>query len=64
MFETLSGYFAFVIPATALLILGVIFEDKLVDFEDFVFSIIKNQFKKIARGVKKIYGTAYRIIQN
>ena len=33
MFETMQGFLAFFIPVFALIILGIIFEEKLVRFE-------------------------------
>lgn len=33
MFETMQGFLAFFIPTLALIILGIIFEEKLIRFE-------------------------------
>jgi len=33
MFETVQGFLAFFIPTLALIILGIIFEEKLIRFE-------------------------------
>lgn len=45
MFNTLAGYFGFVVPATIILALGIIFEDDLVHFEDKVKTKVRNLIK-------------------
>ena len=37
MFETMQGFLAFFIPVFALIILGIIFEEKLIRFEQAVW---------------------------
>ena len=41
MFETMQGFLAFFIPTLALIILGIIFEEKLIAFENKLFRAIR-----------------------
>jgi hypothetical protein len=41
MFETMQGFLAFFIPTLALIILGIIFEEKLIWLEDTIWRFIK-----------------------
>ncbi len=54
MFTTIGGYFLFIIPATILLALGIIFEDKLVEIEEMVWCKIKMFFRGRITASKKI----------
>lgn len=46
MFETMQSFLAFFIPTLALIILGIIFEEKLIAFENSVFSKTKERMNK------------------
>lgn len=46
MFETMGQFCAFFIPTLVLIILGIIFEEKLVRFERKVFSALILIFRK------------------
>lgn len=41
MFETMQGFLAFFIPTIALIIIGIIFEEKLIWLEDTIWLFIK-----------------------
>ena len=41
MFETMQGFLAFFIPTLALIILGIIFEEKLIRLENTIWRFIK-----------------------
>lgn len=53
MFNSIGAYFLFVIPCTILLAIGIIFEDKLVAFEDYLLDSAKHLFKKISNHFRK-----------
>ena len=46
MFTTIHSFLLFFIPATILFILGIIFEDKLIQFEDGIKNAIRRSLKK------------------
>ena len=46
MFETISGFLWFFIPTLALICVGIVFEDKLVRFENAICRAVKNLFNK------------------
>lgn len=46
MFETMSSFLWFFIPTLILIILGIIFEEKLIAFENRVFLKIKERMNK------------------
>ena len=46
MFETMQGFLAFFIPTLALIILGIIFEEKLIRFERAVLAWIRHKIQK------------------
>lgn len=46
MFETMSGFMWFFIPALALILGGIAYEDKLIALEDKVFTKIKERIEK------------------
>lgn len=46
MFETMGQFCAFFFPTLALIILGIIFEEKLIRFERKVFSALILIFRK------------------
>ncbi|MFI3141131.1 MAG: hypothetical protein R3Y27_02350 [Clostridia bacterium] len=54
MFTTISGYFLFIIPATILLALGIIYEEKLVEIEEMVWCKIKMFFRGRITSSKKM----------
>lgn len=41
MFETMQSFLAFFIPTIALIIIGIIFEEKLIWLEDTIWRFIK-----------------------
>lgn len=41
MFETMQSFLAFFIPTLALIIFGIIFEEKLIRLEDTIWRFIK-----------------------
>ncbi len=57
MFETMQGFLAFFIPTLALIIIGIIFEEKLIWLEDTIWLFIKAVVigaKRTIRGRRKI----------
>lgn len=46
MFETMGSFLAFFIPSFLLIILGVIFEEKLIAFEDRIYYKIKERMNR------------------
>ena len=41
MFETMQGFLAFFIPTLAMIIIGIIFEEKLIALENTIWRFIK-----------------------
>lgn len=39
MFESMSGFLWFFFVSLALIVLGILFEERLIQFEDFLFTV-------------------------
>lgn len=53
MFISIGTYFLFIIPMTIAIVLGFIFEEKLIDFEERMLEIIKNAFMHLISKFRK-----------
>ena len=47
MFETMQSFLCFFFPTLALIILGILFEEKLIQFEHFICRLVARRLHKI-----------------
>lgn len=61
MFETMQSFLAFFIPTLALIILGIIFEEKLVQIENAVGRVIVRIIRAAYKEGRKAYAKMQRL---